>query len=1151
MIVAQSECLAAESDPRAMQAAAQGGSGSSPASTPSQGAGEAGDSKKAPEAPIERRSPWFIILNTPQDLDELWRKIERPDLVLSRADRFDGPASSVNARGKGGQPSRSVIESVKITGRVLGENADLSVEFSIAVQGAGPVWVPIRLDNKRVARAREGAQDLSVRAGERGEWEVSLAGEGKHVIRVDLRAGVSTELARKKLLLPIPEAQVTRVELNFVRRESDIVIGADEDFGQTELGEGKGSLLAAYLSPRSKLEVSWSESADSLGQTPPLLTAQSEIAIDIDAQQMRTRSSWSIRCVRGVAKSLELQVDDAEEITELELDDQSLEDDLEQARGPGKLTIPLNDPIRAGESRRLVLRTRRSLAKSGTRRISFAGFPLSGAREQSGFIGITRSPNLYIGASTPQGVYRIDASKLPADLRARPSTSLAYEFPNQPFILNLMVEPSPPQVRGEIRTFFQIEPDKARSETTIDLSWVRGDLFELEIGVAPGMRLISVGPADSVESTNLTLNRLNVRLTPRARDRNKAALKLTAVEPISALGPNKLGVFSLDQGVATTATFALQAGRGLSLEVLDDTGRLRRAPEIASRFQNSEVDLLAGFPVKSAASGPLYLVDEGNSTSLPVRIAYQERRLHHEATLTAKISPRSVDVVERVAFSVRHGALRSLDIRVPAEFVDRWEVVDRQEVDIDERGRERDGSANYRLSFARPVVDQGAVRFRYRFPLSPALDSRSAREVTIPRITIKEGEAGPSRVLLELSPEIVVEDSAPGWVRAPEDAGIEPGLLGPYIQLSEGRVGERGRPFAFKARALEKVTLPSLVVPRLLIKTIRGTDGKARTSARYWVESHGADFPFALPKGVDWIEARVDGRIAERVDFDQSKSEYRLRFPGDAASKPALVELDIEEAALGSSGSWRIPELLEGGVVLQTLWEVRLPWSVALLGIPRGWCDENQWFWSGFSWKRGAGKESAGLNQWLLGAGAPASAIDDFGGSRADLSDRYVFSRRGRPTELSAWIVPEPFLIGICSGLMLIIGFLAIFLKIRFRSIWLGAAAAAVLAAVLVEPTVMLLALQAAALGAVLTLVGLLIERSIEHSSAQRSPVARGAGAAIRPATDSSLNRSAGVGSNDSTAIRVRVPSTLDHAPAAIAAPEARPEVRSSTVQRA
>jgi len=67
-------------------------------------------------------------------------------------------------------------------------------------------------------------------------------------------------------VLAIPEAQVTRIELNFARHESDIVIGADEDFAR-RAWSGKGSLLAAYLSPRSKLEVSWSESADSLGQT--------------------------------------------------------------------------------------------------------------------------------------------------------------------------------------------------------------------------------------------------------------------------------------------------------------------------------------------------------------------------------------------------------------------------------------------------------------------------------------------------------------------------------------------------------------------------------------------------------------------------------------------------------------------------------------------------------------------------------------------------------------------------------------------------------------------------------------------------------------------------------------------------------------------
>jgi hypothetical protein len=229
-----------------------------------------------------------------------------------------------------------------------------------------------------------------------------------------------------------------------------------------------------------------------------------------------------------------------------------------------------------------------------------------------------------------------------------------------------------------------------------------------------------------------------------------------------------------------------------------------------------------------------------------------------------------------------------------------------------------------------------------------------------------------------------------------------------------------------------------------------------------------------------------------------------------------------------------------------------LPWSMALVGVPRGWCDENRWGWTGLSWKRSPGKVTAGQNEWLLGASASASAIDDFTGSGADDSDRYLFSRRGQPTELYAWIVPGSWLVGICSGLTLIIGFLAIFLRLRFRTIWLVAAVVSVLAAVLVEPTVAFLVLQAAALGAMLTLLGLLIERSIERSRRGWLRVERGGATGVRPATDSSLNRSAGVGSDDSTAIRVRVPSTLDHAPqAAAVVPDSRQEARSSTVQRA
>jgi hypothetical protein len=752
-------------------------------------------------------------------------------------------------------------------------------------------------------------------------------------------------------------------------------------------------------------------------------------------------------------------------------------------------------------------------------------------------------------------------------LRARPATSLAYEFLDQPFVLDLVVESSPPQIRGESRTFLEVGSETVRSETTIELAWL-GELFDLELLAASGLEVVSVGPRESVESWRMAEvpvgerrgalekqpGRLRIRLSAQARDRNKVTLKLAAIEPIKAPGSIKLGLISLDQTIPVNAFYAIAAGRDLALELEDDTGRLRSSPEIKSRFQNLSGEWPGVLLPRAERARQIFLADSGGSLYLPIRITRHERLLHRESVLSARVSRRSVEVIERTTFSVRFGDLRSLVIRVPAEFADRWELLDRQGIEIEELSREAGGSRRYRLTFDRAAVEAATVRFRYRLALPKELDSTTAREVTIDRITIEEGEAGPARVGLELDPEIVVLETAPGWIQAADDLRSEPASERPVLQFVEKDQPKSANPFAFKARALAQVALPPLVIPRLLIKAVQGLDGSRRTTARYWVELHGADFPFELPEGLEWIGARVDGRIAGQVDYDQSRSLYRLRFPGDSGQRPVLVELEFQETGPKPGANWRLPKLQGGAVVLQALWETRLPWSLTAVGIPAGWSDENRWSWSGFSWKRRPGRDSAGLNEWLVGAGGSAAAIDDLTGSGPELEDRYLFSRRGEPVAFSLWMVPGTWLVGICSGFTLVMGFLAIFRKFRFRTIWLGIAGVAVLSAVLVEPAVTFLVLQAAALGALLTLLGFVIERSIERASVRLTRSGNGGPAAARPLTDSPPKGTPVVGSDDPTAIRVRVPSTVDHAPVAAAAAagqEAMPELRSSTVQRA
>ena len=116
-----------------------------------------------------------------------------------------------------------------------------AVDFVITVKGAEPVWVPIRLDNQRVIAAREGVRDLRLQVQERGEWQVSLAGEGEHRIRVELRAAVGSELRASGSRSRFRRRPRRGSSSTSRGRESDVLIGADEDYGLKDLGPGKGN----------------------------------------------------------------------------------------------------------------------------------------------------------------------------------------------------------------------------------------------------------------------------------------------------------------------------------------------------------------------------------------------------------------------------------------------------------------------------------------------------------------------------------------------------------------------------------------------------------------------------------------------------------------------------------------------------------------------------------------------------------------------------------------------------------------------------------------------------------------------------------------------------------------------------------------------
>jgi hypothetical protein len=1084
---------------------------------------------------------YYIILKEPKDLDDFWRRIEHPDLVVRRANGAE-VERPLDAAVPAVKPW--VINSVSVHGRVGAEFADLEVDIRLSVLATSesPVWVPIRLDRQKLSSVEENGKDVTVQIKNQ-QCEVALVGPRDFNLRARMRSPINTTPARKSLTLAIPECVTTALKLEFAQRESDIVVDGDENAGRAEPVEGKGSIVTALLPPRSSIDVSWSNDTDAGRGNSPLLTARGEIEIDIDSEQLRTQSSWDIGCVRGSTRDLMIQIDKDDEVTDIQLDDQQPVTGIDVAQGQYRLKVRLGDALRPGFVRHLVMKTRRPLPREPNRRIAFAGFPIADARQQSGFIGVTESANLWVSAMISPGLRRIYPSLLPLALRERPSTSLAFEFVDQPFALNLDVSPSPPLVKARSRTVFDVSTDLARSETTIELEWVRGRLFEVLVDVGPGLEVSSIGPADAVESHLTTAasssdspggelgpRRLQIRLKSLARDQKTTTLRLTGKQRIPDRDRVKLGLFRPVASASLRASYDLRAERGISIELDTGAGNSLKtgAPELSVEdpFSNA---------IDAGAAGPgsalKLIAAESPDSELPIHITRHPRSITHDTAITAQVGRGAIEIIQKTTLLVRHGDLTSIDIRVPESLADHWELRDRDLASREEIGRDPDGSRNYRLFFKqRPVTDNVVLTFRSRLPVAPALDSSKAREIAIPRITCSPGTASRARLELRLAPGLLFESSGPGWTRSLENLAAPETSPGPALAFVEVEARNNSPAFGFSVRALDPISVPPVVVPRMLMESVVGPDSVVRCRASYWLESHDTSLEFRLQQNARWVTGRIDGRIAEQVDRDPAHSSLRLWFPPESQSKPVLLELEYLLDAPGADSSWQPPALSAGAVVLQSLWELRLPWESTLLGRPANWSDENQWYWDGYIWKQRSRISTPLLRDWIRGEAATTAVAEDTADVDAEGNYRVLFSRVGPPSPLDARIIAKVWIIASCAAVTLVLGLLVLAARIRFRSAWLLLGGLALLGSIVLQPSALVLAIQSSFAGLFLTLAGFLIQRSVERSRTSTSRPVEPAPVLPVVVADPSSVRGATVGSDESTAIRVRVPaSTMEY----------------------
>ena len=191
--------------------------------------------------------------------------------------------------------------------------------------------------------------------------------------------------------------------------------------------------------------------------------------------------------------------------------------------------------------------------------------------------------------------------------------------------------------------------------------------------VAPGLEVVSVGPPESVESWHTDRRsaaakvepvdkrpgRLSIRLSLQARDRNKVTSQTDGDRADQDAGIDQARVVFVRSDGSGERVFC-DCGRARSGS---GAGRRRRAAQEFCRrssldFRTCRANCRGG-RCEARARPSVIPRRLRHSRYLPIRVTRHERLLRHETILSAQVSPRSVEVIERMTFSVRYGDLKS------------------------------------------------------------------------------------------------------------------------------------------------------------------------------------------------------------------------------------------------------------------------------------------------------------------------------------------------------------------------------------------------------------------------------------------------------------------------------------------------------------
>lgn len=274
------------------------------------------------------------------------------------------------------------------------------------------------------------------------------------------------------------------------------------------------------------------------------------------------------------------------------------------------------------------------------------------------------------------------------------------------------------------------------------------------------------------------------------------------------------------------------------------------------------------------------------------------------------------------------------------------------------------------------------------------------------------------------------------------------------------------------------------VIERLWAQTWINADSRFE---RLYARVVGGPSPLEiiLPEGTqqEQIEVKLDGIPVSELNFSETDRNLRIPLPETAKTKAVLV--DLSYLIVGESGGnplLTFPDFTQKGTTIRRCYrQIILPEYTHLRRVPKGWMPEDYDLTrSGLFIKRRAAMGTNELANWV---GTPDYEVPPKN------TNVYLLGSFNPPVSVRLALISRAAIFFLGSGIALLLGILYIYVP-RIRNIETFAIPIILsLSAILIRPSVVLLFLQTAAAGVILTLLVFLLRRITGTSAPARVPV--------------------------------------------------------------